>query len=465
MVMTPISPNRAFTLGALALLGMMGCTGEMAINSTPPIVTPDPDAAMPRPIPDPTPPAMGDDLPCEVARVVAEHCGGCHSETPSFGAPMPLAARADFLTVAPTDPSRQLSTVISERVQDDRRPMPPNPHVMPEADQQILLDWVTGGFIEREAGVSCDDVAPPDLTDGVGPEHLPCEPTHTFRASDPADPSLGFPIPASRAGNPNTYVCFPIPNPFGDGEQATDWAPVIDNEAVLHHWILWGSNQPARGTGPIPCAVLPASDAAFITGWAPGGQNGNLPDNVGLDLSFRTYYLQLHYWNPSGTEGLRDQSGVAFCTTPTPREHTAGVLTLGDVRFNLPPRSRDIDVEFECPGWVMSGFGQLNILSSGPHMHQLATSFLSEIIRADGSREDIGRVDSWDFDNQTSIPFAPPLQIRNGDRLGIRCTYDNPHDFPVGFGEGSEDEMCFDFLLVYPIEHIPAARRGCIGLL
>jgi hypothetical protein len=138
---------------------------------------------------------------------------------------------------------------------------------------------------------------------------------------------------------------------------------------------------------------------------------------------------------------------------------------LGDANIQLPPRSRDVSVKFECPGWVMSGLGELNILSSGPHMHQLGTRFLSEVIHADGSREDIGRVDSWDFDNQRSIPLTPSIRLAPGDRLGINCTYDNPSDRPVGFGEGSEDEMCFDFMLVYPIQHLRPEERKCIGFL
>jgi hypothetical protein len=97
-------------------------------------------------------------------------------------------------------------------------------------------------------------------------------------------------------------------------------------------------------------------------------------------------------------------------------------------------------------------------------MHQLGRRFLSEVIRADGSRDPIGRVDSWNFDDQTPVRLDHPIEVFPGDRLGVQCTYDNPLDHRVRFGEGTDDEMCFDFMLVYPVNDIPLSRRRCIGL-
>jgi len=331
---------------------------------------------------------------------------------------------------------------------------------MSEEDKRVLSDWIEAGLPGREADVTCDPIEPP-CADPPCIEELDCEITHQFLAGN-STTEEPYPVP-SGGSDPNSYVCFPIENPFfGTSTQATAWAPIIDNAEVLHHWILWGSNQPARGSGPIPCQVLPTTDSEFVTGWAPGGQPVVLPDDVGLDMQYRTFYLQLHYWNPSNTSGLTDRSGVAFCTTPTPRANAAGVLTLGDARLRIPPRSRAVEQNYVCPSWRMPGGGDFTILSSGPHMHQLATSFLSEVVRSDGSRTELGRIDTWSFDDQVSIPMDPAVRVNPGDRLSITCRYDNPTDRFVGFGEGSEDEMCFDFLLVYPVDRMPVGGRKCI---
>ena len=70
-------------------------------------------------------------------------------------------------------------------------------------------------------------------------------------------------------------------------------------------------------------------------------------------------------------------------------------------------------------------------------------------------------VDPWDFDNQTSYRHEPPVQINPGDTLRTRCTYDNPTDSIVTFGERTEDEMCFNFALVYPIDAL-GTQRLCL---
>ena len=38
-------------------------------------------------------------------------------------------------------------------------------------------------------------------------------------------------------------------------------------------------------------------------------------------------------------------------------------------------------------------------------------------------------------------------------------TYDNPGAQPVFFGEATEDEMCFNFVMVYPVEAIGENRQ------
>jgi hypothetical protein len=48
-----------------------------------------------------------------------------------------------------------------------------------------------------------------------------------------------------------------------------------------------------------------------------------------------------------------------------------------------------------------------------------------------------------------------------GDVLTTTCTYDNPSTSTVTFGEGTRDEMCFDFITVYPYG---AATKQCFSL-
>jgi hypothetical protein len=48
--------------------------------------------------------------------------------------------------------------------------------------------------------------------------------------------------------------------------------------------------------------------------------------------------------------------------------------------------------------------------------------------------------------------------ITPADMFDLTCTYNNPTNAPVAYGESSDDEMCFFVLFYYPYDHLD----GCI---
>ena len=46
--------------------------------------------------------------------------------------------------------------------------------------------------------------------------------------------------------------------------------------------------------------------------------------------------------------------------------------------------------------------------------------------------------------------YATPAVINPGDRLETTCSFTNTTDTMVTFGERTEDEMCFNFVLAWP---------------
>ena len=54
------------------------------------------------------------------------------------------------------------------------------------------------------------------------------------------------------------------------------------------------------------------------------------------------------------------------------------------------------------------------------------------------------------FDFEFQRPYRSELIINPGDTLTTTCTYDNASDKRVNFGERTEDEMCFNFVTVWP---------------
>jgi hypothetical protein len=402
-----------------------------------------------------TPTPTGD-LPCDVLEVVGTRCQTCHAATPLFGAPMPLVTSAHFHAPAPTMPAEAVHERAMVRIHSTTSPMPPVTAPALSTTELATLDaWLAAGAPMRAAGVTCEEPPPPPP-----PDELDCEPTHSFRAHASGGATAPYPL---GPGSANQYICFTFRSPFTTTQQATAWGPTIDDERVVHHYILYRTQTPQADGGVGPCN-MPA-DATFLMGWAPGGGVSEMPADVGLELSQdgdEWLILQVHYWNAAAIPDVVDASGVEICTTDTPRTHEAGVLTFGSTAIAIPARAMDHSVSGTCSAALTSFLPEpLHVIASGPHMHTLGTSFETVILRGGTTPEMLVRVDPWDFDSQTSYAHDPEVLIRPGDAVRTTCTYANPGSTLVTFGEETEDEMCFNFMMVYPIDILGTAPRYC----
>lgn len=395
-------------------------------------------------------------IPCEIQQILADDCGECHGDPPIYGAPMSLHDYDAFQVPAGSDVSRSVWEVALERIDDPQRPMPPFDEMATD-HRDALRSWLQAGAPRSDEAGTCD-LDPVDPGEPVGPDALPCEVTHTFTAH--ADASTeAFHVPEQ--GADNLYQCFTFQSPVAEGTQATAWAPIIDDERVVHHWILYRSETPQPDGGVGPCNM--PGDAKFVAGWAPGGKNFHMPEGVGLELGGPddSYILQIHYHNTAHHADSFDATGVAFCTADEPQPQTAGIITLGSVWLDIPPGAEAHDESGVCPSWITSFMPEpLNVIAAFPHMHQLGQSFHTDILRggSEDAVEPLTDVPAYNFENQEFYAYDPPVQIMPGDAIRTTCTYDNPYDFPVRFGEGTEDEMCFNFVMAHPIEAVGDTR-------
>jgi hypothetical protein len=396
-------------------------------------------------------------LPCDVASVLAANCTSCHADPPVFGAPMPLVEYDDLLVPSVGDPTRPVWELVAERIEDPARPMPQPPATMLDDEKAILRAWAAGGAPTGTED-SCDVPDGDEPGDDVGPDALPCEPTMTFTAHS-SDGDGGFAVPVG--GDENIYMCFAFANPFGAQQFATAWAPIVDDERVLHHWVLYRTETPQVDGSVAPCNM--PGDAQFVAGWAPGTGNFEMPADVAVELGGEEtwFILNVHYNNSGGHLDAEDASGVALCTTDTPREHTAGVLWLGTYSIDIPAGATEHAVAGECPSWLTSYLTEpVYALSSFPHMHKLGRKLRTDILRggSNGPIETLVDVPAFDFQTQLQYVHEPVVEIRPGDAIRTTCTYDNPSGEPIHFGENTEDEMCFNFVTLYPIEALGDSR-------
>ena len=406
-------------------------------------------------------------IPCDVAAALAVHCGSCHGDSPAFGAPMPLTSLEDFRLPAITDPARSVAELVLERMVDADRPMPPNGG-MSAAEQALVSDWIDAGMPAHE-GAACDPIDDGD-PEPIGPDALPCEPTAEFRAF--ADGTDGEPFAVPDVDD--VYMCFVFDSPFGESTQGTAWAPVIDDERVVHHWLLLKTDNPdyVPGTSFV-CGQDVTLETQMLMGWAPGTNNFVMPDEAGLELPTgeERFVLQIHYNNTAGYADALDSSGVALCTTDEPRANTAATLWLGTTNIEVPA-GETVTTSGDCDTGVRAS-EPFKMLLSWPHMHEFGDSIRTEIIRGgSGSPETLVDIPHWNFENQIYYPYDPSIDVTPGDILRTTCAYTNDTAQDVSFGEGTGDEMCFDFALVYPITAFdrpnpfgpPELGRYCVGL-
>lgn len=378
---------------------------------------------------EPGPSSQG--LPCAVDTAIATHCRHCHNTQPTFGAPMPLVSLTDLRTHGERALARSVDT---------QRPMPPPPNPrMPDTDVDALANWVTGGM---SAGAACD-VPPPvrDPSDFV-PDDVQeqCDYALDITAHASGDPSRGYQVPQVT----DQYVCFTFRVPWQTKVHGLSFRPLVDDARVLHHWLLYSGGE-ERFVGEVKGCNGQHSGSALVAGWAPGGSDAVLPDDVGMELpdGGGLLTLEIHYHNEAGYRDAVDRSGVRVCATSDLRPNTAAVHWLGTEGI-LGFSAGQQDFAGRCTPTASQPF---QILSSSPHMHRRGAHMQSVVKRRDGGR-DMLIDEPFDFENQ--IIYQTPMTIYPGDVIETTCTFDNDGGF-YRFGQRTEDEMCYNFVTAWPV--------------
>ena len=68
--------------------------------------------------------------------------------------------------------------------------------------------------------------------------------------------------------------------------------------------------------------------------------------------------------------------------------------------------------------------------------------------RTDGTEDCLIEIDDWDFDWQRTYVFDEPKTFDEGDLWKLECSWDNPTDQDMDWGDGTGDEMCLGTVMV-----------------
>jgi hypothetical protein len=388
-------------------------------------------------------PAPEADSPwCAVKQTLEANCTTCHNEAMVAGAPMSLRNYDDLIAPAKSDPSKKVYELVGERVHDTRRPMPPQGELA-KAELSEIDAWVTAGAPAGGDPACGHGAAEPSpvLGDDAWPEH--CDATFKLLAHGAGGKDDPYVVPPGTEEHPK----FDFDVPRGDQAlQVIAFRAITDNPKVLHHWILYGPQ------------------GELLYPWAPRKyQVYALKGDVGLNLPGGTLTLDMHYNNVLGAMSELDNSGVEICVLEPAhfRKTTAAVYQgFAQLLFSIPPHTKDFDVLGEC---TLAGELPVTLLTSSPHAHVLARHMQTSVRKKSG---DIIMMHdrSFNFGEQYNYDLDPPITLSAGDTVVTKCTYDNDTARAVSWGQGSSDEMCFNFAMYYPMGGIRCAPGTGTGL-
>ncbi|HUQ71660.1 MAG TPA: redoxin domain-containing protein, partial [Planctomycetaceae bacterium] len=373
-----------------------------------------------------TPVANSDVTFCkQVSRVLNQHCVECHR--PGEIGPFSLT---DYNEVT------GWGDTILETVDSGR--MPPwnanpkfghfrNARSMPEADKQMLRDWIKAGM---PYGESADLPPPQEYATGW---QLPREPDLVLKMRD-----RPFHVPATGTVEYQYFVV----DPHFDEDRWISAAQVIPgNRPTVHHCIVFvrpPDGADVRGVG-------------YLTGYVPGQRSFSLPPGYARQVPAGSKLVfQMHY-TPNGVE-QDDLTQIGMTFLPE-SEVTHEVLTLLgiDQEFEIPPNVPDFPVHGNV-GWFPR---RAELLAIVPHMHLRGKAFQA-MSRVGDQTNVLLDVPRYDFNWQHVYELLQPLPLEGMDALNFTARFDNSAKNPanpdptqsVTWGDQTWEEMAIAFFEV-----------------
>ncbi len=376
----------------------------------------------------------------DVAPILQKNCQECHR--PGQVGPFPLETY---------EQARKRASDISAVVED--RKMPPwkaAAHFgVPFKDVRTLSDREIAtivAWVEADApqGNLADLPANPKFPDEwqLGPPDLI------------VDTGADFTVPAS---GEDIYRCFVVPTGLDQDKFVSAVEFRAGNRSVVHHILAYvdvsGKARERDQADPGPgysCFGGPGEPIhGGLGGWAPGNLPRHLDEGIGRPLPKKSdIIIQVHYHPRGKPETDRSKLGIYFSKKPVKQSlHWTVVINPG---LELPPGQSNTEVKaaWEVPVDVVAH-------SVSPHMHLLGHDMQIAVKFPDGRKQDLIKIDDWDFNWQYTYHFEKPLDIPKGSVVYLVAHYDNsesnarnPNHPPklVKWGEATTDEMCIGFL-------------------
>ena len=410
----------------------------------------------------PVPSAAGTGLPCAVEAVLKSKCQTCHGK-PLLSGPMPLITRADLLATSNTAASTKIAERVKVRLHDEAKPMPPSSRPALTADERTTLEgYLNAGM--PEVHEVCVSEPVPSTTGKLGdwqPPDSDCEVMLEMRAHGAQAPDDATPYEAPTGGD--HYELFYFKPTWTQKMHVIRIDPLTDNGAVLHHWLLYMEDGNGSGIGTHKSdSGLQGAESQLLSGWAPGNKSLPLGKEVGMQViqgPNARFALEIHYNTDANPPNRKDRSGVRLCLTSKLRPKEAATHWLGtQLIANLLPLGGTYNAVGVC-----SARAESHIIAFSPHLHKFGRAQKTIVTHADGSSETLND-GPFDFNDQQIFPVTNAkgeVVVKPGDTVTTTCSYDGSGIFT--FGSGTSDEMCYNFVVAWPVGSLSNGSPGLVG--
>jgi hypothetical protein len=287
------------------------------------------------------------------------------------------------------------------------------------------------------------------------------------------DRSLKMPEPYTPSKTPDDYRCFVLRWPettrkFITGVNAIPGVPeqahhialyLIPADAAMYP-VMWDAEDATPGYECFggPFGNRPQQFAVnLLTAWIPGYQGTTFPRGGGIEVEpGAMIVMQMHYNVQNARGPQTDQTEMQFTLEDAVQTRLAyqpmlDVAWVGG-QMEIPAQNPSVLHQyvadprsfFQLLGSPLDNSKGFFIEAVMFHMHKLGRHGELYLEKADRSRVKIIDIPAWDFHWQNEYQLAEPVKFEPGDKLRVKCTFDNSAAGAIttNWGENSDEEMC-----------------------
>jgi hypothetical protein len=209
--------------------------------------------------------------------------------------------------------------------------------------------------------------------------------------------------------------------------------------------------QPVDTSGVFECGQGGPTANWSVDGVVAAGQDGDgepmiggLPADTAVVVpGGAVVMMNTHYLNAS-PRPLDTEARINFFVMPKEQvKREAGLLFFYNIFIHVPPNSR-ASARLSCP--IRK---DITLVNGASHMHKRGVDYTAHLTDGQGQPlSELYRTTNWE--DVVPARFQPPRELKAGQRIDYRCTYENKENRTVIQGLSTSDEMCMFVGLYYP---------------